>query len=160
MKFNATLSKPIILICILGALVACSSGSDDSQSDNSLDGLDMREANVLSVEYDAGQARFDVRLVHADDNENGYADWWQVETLEGNMLGRRELTHAHGNDPFTRSHFITVPAGIEYVVVRGHDQTHSYGGQAIVLELSTGSQDEIDQGAEPLDFSNYPDLGA
>jgi hypothetical protein len=144
-------------ICI-AFLAACSSSSDDPISENKREDLDMREANVLAVEYDAAQARFDVTLIHADDDESGYADWWQVETLDGNLLGRRELAHAHGNVAFTRSHFITVPAGIDYVVVRGHDQSHGYGGQAIVFELSTGIQDKIKQGSEPVDFSNYPNM--
>lgn len=144
-------------ICIIFS-AACSSSTDNPPSENNVEDLDLREANVLAVEYDASQARFDVTLIHADDDEAGYADWWQVETLDGNMLGRRDLTHAHGNVAFTRSHFITVPAGIDYVVVRGHDQTHGYGGQAIVLELSTGVQDKIDQGSEPMDFSNYQDM--
>ena len=56
---------------------------------------------------------------------------------------------------FTRSHLIMIPNGIDYVVVRGHDQTHGYGGQAIVLELSTGVEDKINQGTEPQDFSGY-----
>ena len=139
-------------------LSACSSDSDDPTAEFNLAGLDLSEANVLTVEYDATQAQFDVTLIHADDDEAEYADWWQVETLDGTLLGRRELTHAHGNVAFTRSHFITVPAGIDYVVVRGHDQTHGYGGQAIVLELSSGTQDKIRQGSEPMDFSNYPNL--
>ena len=146
-------------LCI-AFLTACSSSSDEPSSEYDLTGLDMSEANILTVEYDATQARFDVTLIHADDDEAGYADWWQVETLDGNLLGRRELTHAHGNAAFTRTHYITVPAGIDYVVVRGHDQTHDYGGQAIVYDLSTGIQDKIKQGSQALDFSNYPNMSA
>lgn len=139
----------------LTLLMACGSGSDNANQEV-YDDLDMREANVVAVKYNASQAKFDVTLIHADDDEAGYADWWQVETLDGNMLGRRELSHAHGNEAFTRSHFITIPDGIDYVVVRGHDQTHGYGGQAIVYELTSGTQDKIKQGTEPLNFSSYP----
>ena len=149
--------KKIAVGIFAALLAACSSSSDEPPSED-VEGLDLREANVLAVGYDSVQARFDVTLIHADDDESGYADWWQVEALDGILIGRKELAHAHGNAAFTRSHFITVPAGIDYVVVRGHDQIHGYGGQAIVLELSTGIQDKIEQGSEPVDFSDYPDM--
>ena len=48
--------------------------------------LDLREANVtgVAVTNSGGQDyRFDVTLYHDDDGEDGYADWWQVETLAG-----------------------------------------------------------------------------
>ena len=138
--------------------MACTSGSEDGTNPLIPEDLDLSEANVLAVADDAAQARFDVTLIHADDDEPGYADAWQVETLDGTLLGRRELTHAHGNAAFTRSHFISIPAGIRYVVVRAHDQTHGFGGQAIVLDLNSGEQDKVQQGAQPMDFSNYPDL--
>lgn len=145
----------IIACACITSIAACGSGSDTANQEV-YDDLDMREANVVAVKYNASQAQFDVTLIHADDDEAGYADWWQVETLDGDMLGRRVLTHAHGNAAFTRSHIITIPPGTDFVVVRGHDQTHGYGGQAIVFEMSSGAQDKIMQGSEPLNFSNYP----
>lgn len=117
--------------------------------------LDHREANVIDVTYDAGTGRFGVTLQHDDDNEDGYADWWQVETLDGELLGRRELTHRHDNNPFTRYATISGLQDIVYVVVRGHDQDHGYGGQVIVLNLVTGSLDRIEQGSDEVDFSDY-----
>ena len=93
--------------------------------------LDLREANVVEVAFDGapgGDVRFDVTLFHDDDGEDGYADWWQVESLDGTRLGRRELLHAHSTAPFTRSATVAVPADVPCVVVRGHDQTHGYGG--------------------------------
>jgi hypothetical protein len=46
--------------------------------------LDLREANVVDVAFEGsgGSYRFDVTLYHDDDGESGYADWWQVETLD------------------------------------------------------------------------------
>lgn len=101
---------------------------------------DLREANVMEVEYqESGENsyRFDVTLYHDDDGEEGYANWWQVETLGGKKLGRRELAHPHGTREFTRSESINIPSSTEYVVVRGHDQTHGYGGLAMVVNLKT-----------------------
>ena len=119
------------------------------------DELDLREANVVGVEWDddSGEVRFDVTLYHDDDGEEGYADWWQVETVDGEQLGRRELLHAHSTAPFTRSETIEVPADVPCVVVRGHDQTHGYGGQAMLVNLQSGETKAVDQGPEKQSFS-------
>jgi hypothetical protein len=119
--------------------------------------LDLREANVVGVEFErSGDAyRFSVTLYHDDDGEDGYANWWQVETLDGTRLGRRDLLHAHSTAPFTRSETVSVPADTGDVVVRGHDQTHGYGGQAVVVDLETGTTHVVAQGPEPRDLSAF-----
>ena len=118
--------------------------------------LDLREANVtaVSVSRSGESYRFDVTLIHDDEGEPEYADWWQVETLGGRELGRRTLLHPHGTREFTRSETIRISPDIERVVVRGHDQTHGYGGQAMIVNLETGEHEVIDQGPEPQDMSN------
>lgn len=55
---------------------------------------------------------------------------------------------------FTRSLDINI-GDAQMLVVRGHDQTHGFGGQAIILNIISGIIEKIDQGVEPLDFSNY-----
>lgn len=104
--------------------------------------LDLRYANVIEVEFERLEGRryrFDVTLYHDDDGEApAYADAWQVEDLEGNVLGVRELLHGHSTRPFTRSEVIEIPAEIEVVIVRGHDQTHGFGGQIMRVELRSG----------------------
>jgi hypothetical protein len=111
--------------------------------------LDRREANVVGVAADpaSGGHRFDVTLFHDDEGEDGYANWWAVEALDGTELGRRELGHAHGTREFTRS--ATVDVGDrDCVVVRGHDQTHGYGGRAAVVDVGTGATRAVDQGPD------------
>jgi hypothetical protein len=104
--------------------------------------LDLREANVLAVSFEAlGDAsfRFDVTLLHDDDGEApSYADSWQVWDAEGNMLGERVLTHSHGSQPFTRSATITIPANVTTVFIRGHDMEHGHGGQSMQVDLESG----------------------
>ncbi|MDX1600771.1 MAG: hypothetical protein R3191_04570 [Anaerolineales bacterium] len=104
--------------------------------------LDLRYANVVAVDFeelDDGRYRFEVTLHHDDEGEApAYADAWQVEDLDGNVLGVRELLHSHSNQPFTRSKIIEVPDDVETVVVRGHDQTHGFGGQIMRVNLRTG----------------------
>lgn len=116
--------------------------------------LDLREANVVDVAFepaDGGYA-FDVTLHHDDDGEEGYADWWQVERLDGTRLGRRDLLHAHSEQPFTRSETVAVPDDATCVVVRGHDRTHGYGGVAAAVDLDAEAVRGIDQGSDPRSF--------
>jgi hypothetical protein len=117
--------------------------------------LDLREANVVDVAVTEASDgyRFDVTLYHDDEGEDGYADWWQVETRDGERLGRRDLFHAHGTAPFTRSTTVVIPDDVTCVVVRGHDQTHGYGGRAMVVTFETGATRAVFQGSErsPVD---------
>ena len=124
----------------------------DGSSDSTDGDLDLREANVTAVAV-TGQTdsdyRFEVTLYHDDDGEDGYADWWQVETLSGDRLGRRTLLHAHSTAPFTRSETIAIPSDVDCVVVRVHDRTHGYGGQAMLVTVAIGATREIEQGPRP-----------
>jgi len=153
-------------------------GADEADGDG--DGtdpgseLDLREANVTAVAVDpvdgdgdgngdgdedeegagTGDAyRLDVTLYHDDDGEDGYANWWQVEAVpRGDRLGRRELLHAHGTREFTRSATLAVPADADCVVVRGHDETHGYGGRAALVSLPDGASVGRRQGSEADSF--------
>jgi len=131
------------------------STSDAATTDGAgTDDLDLREANVVDVSFEEqnGTYTFDVTLHHDDDGEEGYANWWQVERLDGTRLGRRELLHAHSQQPFTRSETIEIPEEVTCIVVRGHDQTHEYGGLAIVVNLDSGETRLNDQGSERQSF--------
>lgn len=151
---------------IAGALSGCSSGPGEQATATGGSGaagqdLDLREANVTEVAIEStseGEFRFDVTLYHDDGGEDGYADWWQVETLAGERLGRRDLSHAHGTEPFTRSETVAVPDGVSCVVVRGHDQRHGYGGQATAVAVPGGETSTVQQGSEraPLDENDCP----
>jgi hypothetical protein len=129
------------------------SGTDDAETSGD---LDLREANVVgvSVESAGDGTRFSVTLIHDDDGEDGYANWWTVETRDGTELGRRELLHAHGTQEFTRAETISMPGDLECVVVRGHDQTHGYGGQAAVVSVASGATRFERQGSAPASFAD------
>ncbi|ERH10286.1 MAG: hypothetical protein J07HX64_02058 [halophilic archaeon J07HX64] len=127
-------------------------GDDDSRGRS--EGLNLREANVVdvTVEEQSSGYRFDVALHHDDSGEEGYANWWQVERLDGTRLGRRELLHAHSRQPFTRSETVTIPDSVDCVVVRGHDQTHGYGGQVMLVSLESGETRALDKEPERGSF--------
>ena len=134
------------------------SQTDTTKTKSQMDTADLalREANVTGVELEPTDGRtFDVgvTLIHDDDGEEGYANWWQAETLDGERLGRRDLAHAHGTREFTRSADIDVPEDISCVAVRGHDQTHDYGGQAMLVDVDSGETIAKRQGVEPIGFS-------
>lgn len=107
----------------------------------------------VSVSGSDGTFEFDVTLYHDDEREEGYANWWQLERLDGTRLGRRDLAHAHGTREFTRSETIEIPESVTCVVVRGHDQTHEYGGRAALVNLDSGAVRFVEQGPEPQTFS-------
>ncbi|EMA59383.1 hypothetical protein [Halorubrum kocurii] len=138
----------------LAALAGCADDADQGEAAADGDDLDLREANVVDAVVDpTGDGYgFDVTLHHDDDGEEGYANWWQVERLDGDRLGRRDLLHAHSEQPFTRSEIIAVPDDVTCVVVRGHDQTHGYGGLAAVVDLDAEAVRTVDQGADPGSF--------
>jgi hypothetical protein len=120
----------------------------------STDGLDLGEANVTGVEVESrdDDHRFSVTLIHDDEGEDGYANWWQVETLDGQRLGRRDLSHPHGTREFTRSETVAIPDGVDCVVVRGHDRTHVYGGQAALVAVESGTARLVRQGSDSASF--------
>ncbi len=126
---------------------------DDGDGSDDGDDLDLREANVVGVAVEPDESgdagvQFDVTLLHDDDGEDGYANWWQVETVDGDRLGRRDLSHAHGTQEFTRSKTVDVPDGVSTVAVRGHDQTHGYGGQAALVDVERGDVEFVQQGPQ------------
>ncbi len=141
--------------CLTGGDGAPSSGSTPTATATREDAPDLREANVMAVTItqEDGGVRFDVTLYHDDEGEDGYANWWQVERLDGRSVGRRELAHPHGTREFTRSTTVDMPESVGCVVVRGHDQTHGYGGRAMLIDLETGITRAVDQGSDPVSFS-------
>ncbi len=122
------------------------------------DDLDLKEANVTGVKYtqlEDGSYNFDVTLYHDDDGEApNYADSWEVESMNGTLLGTRVLAHSHGTVEFTRSANIGIPEDIDELVIRGHDQIHGYGGQVILVKISTNERILYDQGAEMMNFTD------
>ncbi len=130
-------------------------GADDSADQADDAALDRREANVVGVDVtddDTGYT-FDVTLHHDDEGEDGYANWWQVERSDGTRLGRRDLRHPHTQQPFTRSDSYDLPADVSCVVVRGHDETHGYGGRAMLVDLSSGVTRSVAQGRDREGFA-------
>jgi hypothetical protein len=104
------------------------------------------EADVVEVKADCdaqSSCDFHVTVRHADEGWEHYADRWQVLTLDGEVLGTRELAHPHENEqPFTRSlRGVRIPDGVDEVVVQAGDSVHGYGGKKMAIMLHRNSGD-------------------
>lgn len=77
----------------------------------------------------AGTWRFDVTVLHNDEDWDHYADKWVVLTQDGQVLGERTLLHPHEDEqPFTRSlGGVAIPPGTEEVLVQAEDSLHGPG---------------------------------
>lgn len=98
------------------------------------------EADVVAAEAaqeSDGTWRFRVTLRHADEGWDHYADRWQVETLEGRVLGTRVLLHPHEHEqPFTRAlGGVVIPPAVDQVLIRAHDSVHGDGGITVTVKL-------------------------
>ena len=98
------------------------------------------EADVVGVKVaKTGEHvyRFDVTVRHDDTGWDHYADRWDVSTVDGEVLGVRELAHPHEDEqPFTRSlSGVAIPAEVDQVVVRAHDKVHGFGGKEMTVAV-------------------------
>ncbi len=98
------------------------------------------EADVEAVKMiplGDGRYRVQVTVRHADEGWQHYADRFDILDEQGNHLGTRVLHHPHVNEqPFTRSlDNVSIPAGIQKITVRVHDNQHGYGGRELTVSL-------------------------
>jgi hypothetical protein len=103
---------------------------------------------VRAVQSDDGTWTFHVTVEHPDTGWEDYADGWDVVTPDGEVLKpdpeskfTRTLLHPHQNEqPFTRSQRgIEIPEGVTQVRIRAHDLVDGFGGQEVVVDLTTDS---------------------
>ena len=102
------------------------------------------EADVIAakVEHMGGNFyRFDVTVQHADESWEHFSKAWEVLDMDGKVLGARILQHPHTHEqPFTRSHTLTIPENINQVKIRAYDLVHEYGGKELTLDIKKGNQ--------------------
>ena len=96
-------------------------------------------ADIVSAEAEPlgdGRYRVSATVRHADEGWNHYANAFEVLSPDGALLETRTLHHPHVEEqPFTRSVTLTVPDGIEKVVVRANDSVHGLGGDEVTIPL-------------------------
>lgn len=73
------------------------------------------------------------------DTQERYADGWRVLSPEGAVLGKRELTHPHGGQSFTRTQSgLEIPRGVDEITVEGRDLKNGYGGETLTIPVERG----------------------
>ncbi|OUS35812.1 hypothetical protein A9R01_06540 ['Osedax' symbiont bacterium Rs2_46_30_T18] len=92
---------------------------------------------VVATTNAQGSYRFDVTLAHADKSWDHYANVWQIETLQGEVLAKRVLLHPHiSEQPFTRSLAgVKLPKGIAQVVIIAGCTVDGMNSQRYTLQL-------------------------
>jgi hypothetical protein len=97
------------------------------------------EADVIDAEATRAGGdnwRISATIRHADTGWDHYANGFEVVGPDGIVLGTRVLYHPHVEEqPFTRSHTLTIPAGITTVTIRATDSVHGTGGAEVTLTL-------------------------
>lgn len=82
---------------------------------------------------------FNVTLKSPDKGCNQYANWWEIVSLEGDLVYRRILAHSHVNEqPFTRSGGKVAIKKDTEVIIRAHMNTSSYGQEAMQGSVEEG----------------------
>jgi len=95
--------------------------------------------NARIIKLGKTSYEFQVTVQHVDASWDHFADRWEIIGPGGRVLGTRVLYHPHISErQFTRKlRGVTIPEGVEHVIVRVHDKLHGYGREKLIA-LPTG----------------------
>lgn len=81
--------------------------------------------------------KFDVTISHPDTGWDHFADGWEVQDGDGNVLGFRQLMHPHVQEqPFTRSlSGVIVPDGVRTVYIRARCSVDGWASEKVAVAL-------------------------
>ena len=112
----------------------------DDESDDTPDDTVQACADVVDASADGtdGVYRFSATVRSGDTGWDKYADAWEVRTVDGMVLGTRELAHPHETEqPFTRSlNGVEVPPGTAEVVLAARDSVNGFCGVEFTLAIA------------------------
>lgn len=99
-----------------------------------------KHPDVVAVQVRAsglGRFDFDVTVSSPYDTPARYADAFRVSARDGTVFGERRLLHDHADEqPFTRDlHGVSIPPGVQSVVVQARDSRFGYGGKSVDVVL-------------------------
>lgn len=104
-------------------------------------GLDKQKypdvVNVSVRAYGENRFDFDVTISSPYDTAERYADAFRVMGTDGKSYGERILFHDHADEqPFTRDLYnVSIPQGVQKVIVQAKDKTYGYGGKTMEVVL-------------------------
>ena len=92
---------------------------------------------TATIAMSGSTATISVTIRHPDTGWDHFADGWAVLAPDGSQLGYRKLLHPHETEqPFTRSlSGITIPAGVDHVLIRAHCSVTGNASQTFRLNL-------------------------
>lgn len=128
---------------IIVAVTAGACSSDPSPTEEAAERRDLlsqRFPEIVRASFDPiGETTWSVRVTMSSpyDTPERYADAWRVLTVDGEVLGVRELTHDHATEqPFTRAlNNVEIPADATSVLVEGRDLVNGWSGDPVEFEL-------------------------
>lgn len=97
---------------------------------------DVIDASVTEVS--PGVYRFAATISSPYDTPERYADAFRIMSLDGKVeYGVRILWHDHASEqPFTRSlDGVSIPEGVDEIMIQGRDKANGYGGQTLSVSL-------------------------
>ena len=133
-SFNRT---PRFYWCLVSVvLIAC---RDQGEQVDPEDETSQAVVTAVTTQGSDGNYDFTVTLQSPDTGCDQYADWWEVLTLEGELIYRRILTHSHVDEqPFTRSGGPVNIKPRDTVFIRGHMNNSGYGTSVFTGCIQTG----------------------
>ena len=99
--------------------------------------------NARIIKLGKTSYEFQVTVQHVDASWDHFADRWEIIGPGRRVLDARVLYHPHiGERQFTRKlRGVTIPEGVEDVIVRVHDKLHGYGREKLIALLTGKSRD-------------------
>lgn len=113
------------------------------------------ETDVVSFQYRRDGSTYEFIVGLEPPEGTGGANWWQVETLDGAQVVRKEFSEPRTGRRFTSSKEAELDDGTSAVVVRGHDVDSGYGGQVMLAHLHDVKIRLETQGHEKRSFADY-----
>lgn len=139
----------ILCFCSSISLISCSVFSELQEGDSVTNsGVDANVTFVRAIHEGSDLWTFHVTIEHPDVGWEDYADGWDVVLPDGSVIlpdssspFTRLLLHPHETEqPFTRSQSgIRIPDSVSEVTVRAHDLVDGFGGNEVVVDLTTAS---------------------
>ena len=86
-----------------------------------IDGPIVLAVKAVTKPDTTGRYEISVTIQSPDENCDRHADWWEVLSEEGELLGRKLIENPHKfEQPFTTTATINIPTSDQAVIVRAH----------------------------------------
>jgi hypothetical protein len=143
----------LLLGVIAGVLTACGATPPPAPTptpEHAAEAVAQQPAGITDVFVTGtpGAYTFAVTVDSPDTGCDSYVDWWEVVTLDGELIHRHTLLHSHPDEqPFTRAGGPIAIGEDDEVVVRAHMNSMGFGVSALRMR-ATGRQTLVELAPE------------